>query len=341
MTFWVAGAAVAGGVIGAMGSNSAADTQAASADRATQAQRDMFERQVQLQEPWRQAGIAGLGKLNTLLGLTPAPAQAAAAAPSTGPPVFGGLGGAAGTPGGVDPVTQAYRDQLGRDPTPEALAYYQQGMARGIPLAAIQQEISTHPEFGVAPVAAAAAQAAAPTDPAYGSLLKPFGMADFQADPGYAFRKSEQEKALQRARSVSGSLGSGAYIKDALQRSGDLASQEFGNANARFNANRGFTLNALQSMAGVGQSATNQAGAAAGQFGQQIGSNIIGAGNAAAAGQVGTANALTGGIGQGMSMYQQNEMLKRFPYYGGTPYNPGAIPSGGGSVGDFPIAYYG
>lgn len=327
MTFWVAGAAVVGGAIAASGSRSAANTQAASADRATQAQRDIFERQVELQQPWRQAGIAGLERMNSLLGLSPTTSPAVAA-----------------SAGGADPITQAYRDLLGRDPTPEALQYYRQGMARGIPLQAIQQEISTHPEFGLAPVAAAAAQATAPgatsADPAFGSLMRPFGMADFQADPGYAFRQQQGEQGLQRRQSAGGTLFSGKALKDAMSFNQGLATDEYGKAFDRFNINQGNQFNRLAAITGIGQTATNQTGAAAGQFGQQVGSNIIGAGNAAAAGQVGSANALNGAIGQGMSMYQQNEMLKRLPYYGGTPYNPGAIP-GGGTVGDFPIAYYG
>lgn len=42
---------------------SAANTQAAAADRATELQREMFERQVELSEPWRKAGETALNKL--------------------------------------------------------------------------------------------------------------------------------------------------------------------------------------------------------------------------------------------------------------------------------------
>lgn len=53
--------AVGGGQTGAI--RDAARTQAAAADRAAQLQREMFERQVQLSEPWRKAGEQALNKL--------------------------------------------------------------------------------------------------------------------------------------------------------------------------------------------------------------------------------------------------------------------------------------
>lgn len=63
MTFWVAGAVVGSSLIGARASKSAASTQAAAADRSADVQREMFERQVGLSEPWRKAGEQALNKL--------------------------------------------------------------------------------------------------------------------------------------------------------------------------------------------------------------------------------------------------------------------------------------
>lgn len=65
MTFWVAGAVVGSAVIGGIASNRAASTQARAAQQAGEVQRDIFERQVELQEPWRQAGITALNRLGT------------------------------------------------------------------------------------------------------------------------------------------------------------------------------------------------------------------------------------------------------------------------------------
>lgn len=50
-------------VLGASAARSAGQTQAAAADRSADLQRQMFERQVQLSEPWRQAGEQALNKL--------------------------------------------------------------------------------------------------------------------------------------------------------------------------------------------------------------------------------------------------------------------------------------
>lgn len=63
MTFWVAGAVVGSAVIGGISANKAAGTQAAAADRAAAGQERMFERQVELSEPWRKAGEQALNKL--------------------------------------------------------------------------------------------------------------------------------------------------------------------------------------------------------------------------------------------------------------------------------------
>lgn len=134
----------------------------------------------------------------------------------------------------------------------------------------------------------------------YGSAAKDFSMADFQADPGYAFRQSEGERALQRAASASGLLGSGKYLKDSMKFNQDLASTEYGNAFNRFQTQRASKLNPLQSLMGAGQTAANTVG----EYRTQ-------AGNAQAAGTVGQSNAWTNALGQGYSMYanqqQQNQ----------------------------------
>jgi hypothetical protein len=63
MTFWVAGAVVGSALIGGSASKSAASAQAAAADRSAEGQERMFERQVELSEPWRKAGEQALNKL--------------------------------------------------------------------------------------------------------------------------------------------------------------------------------------------------------------------------------------------------------------------------------------
>jgi hypothetical protein len=52
-------------LLGASASKSAANTQAAAADRAGELQERMFNKQVELQEPWRQAGMNALNRMQS------------------------------------------------------------------------------------------------------------------------------------------------------------------------------------------------------------------------------------------------------------------------------------
>lgn len=61
----VATAIVASSVIGSSSAKSAANTQAAAADRAADLQYKQWREGVELQEPWRQAGINALNKMGT------------------------------------------------------------------------------------------------------------------------------------------------------------------------------------------------------------------------------------------------------------------------------------
>jgi len=71
---WAAGAAIGGSVIsGVMGSRAAdkgAEAQIQGVRETIAAQRGMFDKQVELQEPFRQAGITSQNKLMELLGLS-------------------------------------------------------------------------------------------------------------------------------------------------------------------------------------------------------------------------------------------------------------------------------
>jgi hypothetical protein len=95
------------------------------------------------------------------------------------------------------------------------------------------------------------------------------GKVDLTQDPGYAFRLSEGQKALERSAAARGGLLSGGTGK-ALQRFGqEFGSQEYGNAYNRalteYNAgvNREATgYNRLAAMSGTGQTAANTIGTA-------------------------------------------------------------------------------
>ena len=164
-----AAATLIGAGMSSSAAKSAAQTSANAADRATELQRQMFERQVELQEPWRQAGVNALAKLQTAAEYTP------------------------------------------------------------------------------------------------------FGMQQFQADPGYGFRLAEGQKALERSAAARGGLISGAALRAAQRFGQDLGSQEYQNAFNRYQAERAATLNPLQSLAGLGQTSTNALTGAAGTYGTTVG----------------------------------------------------------------------
>lgn len=65
----ILGSAVVGGAVASRGASKAARAQQQAADQAAQVQRETFERQVELQEPFRQAGITSQNELMRLLGI--------------------------------------------------------------------------------------------------------------------------------------------------------------------------------------------------------------------------------------------------------------------------------
>jgi len=134
----------------------------------------------------------------------------------------------------------------------------------------------------------------------------PFSMNAFQADPGYAFRLSEGQKALERSAAARGGLMGGATGK-ALARFGqEMGSQEYQNAFNRYQAERSARLNPLQSLAGVGQTATNALGAAGQAYASGAGEAFGAGAQARGSGYMGVANAIGGGLNQYMN-YSQNQ----------------------------------
>jgi len=240
-------ASIGGGLIASGGAKKAARAQAAAAENANAAQERMFNKQMALQEPFRQGGVTAQNRIMELLGL--------------------GGNAAAGD---------------------------------------------------------------------YGKYAKDFGTADFEADPGYAFRQAEGMKALERSAAARGGLMSGSAMKG-IQRFGqDLASQEYSNAFNRYQVNRSNQLNPLQSMMGAGQSATNTMTGVAGQAGQNQATNIYNAGAARASGYVGGANALGGALANAGQMVSQIPMLQAQSNY---MNNMGG--SGGAGGADWSITNWG
>jgi hypothetical protein len=166
-----------------------------------------------------------------------------------------------------------------------------------------------------------------PNSPDYGKYARDFGMADYQADPGYQFRLSEGQRALSRGAAGRGGLVSGTSLKAMQDYAQNSASNEYANAFNRYQTNRSNQLNPLQSLMGAGQSSTNFLGQAGAQNASTMGNYLTGGAAAQAAGQVGSANAITSGLGTYLNYNQGNSLLNALQGGGGgANYNAVANP---------------
>ena len=144
------------------------------------------------------------------------------------------------------------------------------------------------------------------------SRYTPFGMEQFQQDPGYGFRLKEGLRALESSAAARGGLLSGNQMRGVTRFGQELGSQEYTNAFNRYQAERAARLNPLQSLAGMGQTTATTLANQAGQYGQNLAQGAATMGNIRASGYVGQANALTGALGQGLNYYQNQQMMNRF-----------------------------
>jgi hypothetical protein len=216
------GAGFVGGLIQNAGQRQAASIQSDAAQRGMDLQAAMLDKQLALQEPYRQAGLTGQNRLMELLGL-------------------GGNTGAAG----------------------------------------------------------------------YGKYGRDFSMADYQADPGYAFRLSEGMKQLGHQAAGRGGLISGGTMKGLQDYAQNSASQEYNNAFQRYQTNRANQLQPLGNLMTSGQNAASNQGSNIGNYGSSA-ANLIGQqGNANAAGALGQGNTINNAIGSGITAYQNNALVEQ------------------------------
>ena len=211
-----AGSSVIGGISSSRASRKAARAQQQAADQAAQLQREIFQKQTELAEPFRQAGISSQNELMRLLG----------------------IGG----------------DATAAD---------------------------------------------------YGMLTRGYRPEDMQMDPGYAFRLSEGQKALERSAAARGGLLSGSMLKGAQRFGQEMGSQEYMNAFNRAQAQLGTRLGTLGSLYGAGQAAAQQVAGQAGQMGSNVGNLMMSGGQARASGYMGQANALNQALSGLVGAYGQ------------------------------------
>jgi hypothetical protein len=160
----------------------------------------------------------------------------------------------------------------------------------------------------------------------YGNMLRDFSAADFQADPGYAFRLAEGLKALDRTAAMRGKMMSGQALKAAGRYGQDMASQEYQNAYNRYNTNNLNRYNMLAGQQNVGMNAADRIGQAGQFYATGGGQNIVGASQARASQYYPIANASNAMIGSLTSMGTDllgNYGSGSFKDYSGAGYGPG------------------
>lgn len=165
-----------------------------------------------------------------------------------------------------------------------------------------------------------------------GDFSKDFTLADFNADPGYAYRVGQGTQAVEGSAAARGGLLSGGTLSALTKLGQDYGSQEYQNAYTRFNSDRDRRFNRLSAVAGTGQTATtNTAQMGTDAVSSMNNTNLQGA-NATASGIMGGTNAIMGGVNSGINGYTSMSMLNRFaPSAGGA----GAVGAGTTMSGNF------
>lgn len=312
---------VIGGLIGARGASRAADAQQAATEAAIAEQRRQFDISREDIAPWRTAGLNALNRLEMLLGTGQTPdVQTAQAAVDEAQANLNRLSqGGGGVPSqfieaqirsilGPSPVASGdSADPEGRRRWKRDAEQLRASLSRGgqADPAQIQQ---AQARLDQARNALAQAQTA-PAGEDYGSLLRRFTEADFEKAPGYDFRIGEGQKALERSAAARGGLLSGAAGKALTRYGQEFGSEEFMNAFNRDQAEKARIYNMLAGVSGTGQTAAGQLVSAGQATGANISNLLTQGGNAAAAGRVGVANALSGGVQNIADYYALQNLL--------------------------------
>lgn len=127
------------------------------------------------------------------------------------------------------------------------------------------------------------------------SRYTPFSMEQFTADPGYGFRLSEGQKALERSAAARGGLISGGALKAATRFGQDMGSQEYTNAFNRYQTEREARLGPLRTLTGMGGTTASNLGAAGQTMASNVGNLGMAGANATGEGYMGAANARASG----------------------------------------------
>lgn len=150
--------------------------------------------------------------------------------------------------------------------------------------------------------------------PGYGSWVNELTPTDVQNEPGYQFGLQQGMNALNNRLAAGGNYYSGAAIKQSQRYAQDYAGTKYNDAFNRLASQRQNQYNMYAGLGGLGQVGANTVASAGQNFANQAGANIIGAGDARAAGSIATGNALTNGING--ALYHARNYLNQNPFSG-------------------------
>jgi len=145
----------------------------------------------------------------------------------------------------------------------------------------------------------------------YGALVKPFDAQTFEQykDPGYNFQLQQGQQALQNSQAAKDGVLSGAALKDLIGFNQGMANTAYQNAFSRYMSQNDATYNRLSSLLGIGENAAAGVGNTGAQVTSNIANTLTSGANAQAAGIVGSANAINGGINNAAGYYALSNML--------------------------------
>lgn len=217
---------------------------------ATQLQRDIYNQNVELAQPFYDTGVASMGRLSDLLGLTGGSVQS--------------------------------RDQIYRDLLPQYTTKTTMLPDPMIPDAAPIMQESINYEGLNAAVEEALAGQELPSD--YGALTERFSLDKFEEDPSYQYRQQEGQKALERAMAAQGvTLGGGGFgninpqvAKALMEQSQGMASQEYGNAYSRYVQDQLNQYGMLSGLSGYGSAGLGNLTGAGNAMGTNVGNLTTG-----------------------------------------------------------------
>lgn len=366
MPWMAAAAAITGGLqIGASifgaskqadAAKNAANAQLQAATQTNALQKYIYDQNRSDQAPYRGEGTNALYQIGDLLGVARSGGNALAAPGATGNALAGPSGGDAQTlgqirerlqawsqakPGNAEPVIQAIDSGASLGQVQSMLQSLRATTTNPANTAYLDPALSLASNaangYTVQPTVGYSSSDASPDNSPGGiAARQQNAFSTFRADPGYQFALDQGSRSLQNSAASRGVLNSGQTAKALTQFGQGLADEQYGKYFSR-----------LQSLAGIGQTATNATQQAGNVFAAGSGQALTNAGDARASAYTGAANAWSNGlagvnkaVGNGLNNYFYSQGRGPFTNGGGVPdlYSYGSGTGTPGSWSDFGYA---